>query len=147
MENGLGSKLFKTVREDNALSYSVGMTFSSGFHSGMVSFYAMTTPGAGEKVLELFDAEIERLAAGRFSDEEFEAARRSAGFDCELHFAKPELLLRTALLEHYYGFDAGKCLEKSDMLRSYPKEKFVAALKKVFSNVAGCSILVLPEKS
>ena len=147
MENGLGSKLFKTVREDNALSYSVGMTFSSGFHSGMVSFYAMTTPGAGEKVLELFEAEIERLAAGRFSDEEFEAARRSAGFDCELNFAKPELLLRTALLDHYYGFDAGKCLQKSDMLRSYPREKFAAALKKVFSNVAGCSILVLPEKS
>ena len=146
MENGLGSKLFKVVREDNALSYSVGMTFSSGFHSGMVSFYAMTTPGAGEQVLELFEAEIKRLAGGDFSDEEFEAARRSAAFDCELHFNKPETLLRTALLDHYYGFDAAKCLEKSAVLRNYPKEKFAEALKKLFTAPAGCSILVYPEK-
>lgn len=146
MENGLGSKLFKVVREDNALSYSVGMIFSSGFHTGMVSFYAMTTPGAGEQVLELFEAEAARLAGGDFSNEEFEAARRSAAFDCELHFNKPETLLRTALLDHYYGFDAAKCLEKSAILRNYPREKFAAALKKLFTDPAGCSILVYPEK-
>lgn len=145
MENGLGSKLFKVVREDNALSYSVGMTFSSGFHPGIVSFYAMTTPGAGEQVLELFEAEIQRLACGNFSDEEFDSARRSAAFDCELHFNKPESLLRTALLDEYYGFDAGKCLEKSELLRHFPKEKFIAALKKLFTAPTGCSILVLPE--
>ena len=47
-ENGLSANLFKLVREKNALSYSVGMTYSMGFHPGYFAFYAMTAPGAGE---------------------------------------------------------------------------------------------------
>jgi zinc protease len=146
MENGLASNLFKVVREDNALSYSVGMTFSSGFHAGTVSFYAMTASGAGEQVLELFEAEIKRLAEGKFSDEEFENARQGAAFECEVSFAKPEALLRSALLEHYYGFDAKAILDKPAMFRNYSKEKFASALQKLFKSTDGCAVLVLPEK-
>lgn len=145
MENGLGSNLFKVVREDNALSYSVGMTFTSGFHCGTVSFYAMTTPGAGEQVLELFEAEMKRLADGNFSDEEFASACQGAAFECEVSFAKPDALLRSALLEHYYGFDAKAILDKPAMFRSCPKEKFVAAMRKLFASPSGCSVLVLPQ--
>ena len=145
MENGLASNLFKVVREDNALSYSVGMTFSSGFHAGTVSFYAMTAAGAEEQVLELFEAEIKRLAEGNFSDEEFENARQGAAFECEVNFAKPEALLRSALLEHYYGFNAADILNKSAMFRNYSKEKFASALQKLFSDPSGCMVLVLPQ--
>ncbi len=146
MENGLGSNLFKVVREDNALSYSVGMTFTSGFHTGTLSFYAMTTPGAGEQVLELFEAEIKRLANGNFSDEEFASACQGAAFESEVSFAKPESLLRSALLEDYYGFDAKAILDKPAVFRSYSREKFSAAMRKLFTSPDGCTVLVLPEE-
>ena len=147
MENGLGSNLFKVVREDNALSYSVGMTFTSGFHAGTVSFYAMTAPGAGDKVLELFEAEIKRLANGDFSDEEFASACQGAAFECEVSFAKPEALLRSALLEHYYGFDAESILDKPAMFRNYPNDTCAAAMQKLFTSPDGCAVLVVPECS
>ena len=59
-ENGLASTLFKTVREEHALSYSVGMSFSAGFHPGTLSFYAMTAAGAGKQVMTLLNDEIRR---------------------------------------------------------------------------------------
>ena len=51
MENGLASELFKSVREKHALSYSVGMNFSSGFHPGAINFYAMTAPAPASCIL------------------------------------------------------------------------------------------------
>lgn len=146
MENGLGSNLFKEVREKNALSYSVGMTYSCGFHPGTVTFYAMTTPGAQDKVLELFEQEISRLAQGNFSDDEFGSARRGAAFDAEMSLSKPESLLRTALLDHYYGLDAAKVLEKSANIRNFSKEEFIRKVNEILSAKSGCSVVLLPEK-
>ena len=144
MENGLGSNLFKEVREKNALSYSVGMTYTCGFHPGLISFYAMTAPGAEEKVLELLEAEMKRLASGIFSDEEFEAARRGAAFDAEMCLSKPESLLRTALLDNYYGLDVNAVLEKSKMLQNFSRTEFASTLQRLLSAGNGCAVTVLP---
>ncbi len=146
MENGLGSRLFNEVREKNALSYSVGMTYSCGFHPGTVTFYAMTKPGAQDKVLELFEQEISRLARGGFSDEEFESARRGAAFDSEVTLSKPESLLRTALLDHYYGLDAARVLEKSENIRNFSREIFSRKINELLNTPPGCSVVLLPEK-
>jgi len=147
MENGLASELFKSVREKYALSYSVGMNFSSGFHPGAINFYAMTAPESAGKVLELLNKEIERLASGKFSDSEFEAARTGAVIDCEREMDCPDTLLRSVVLDAYYGFEPEKISERRERLKNYSRTEFEKVLSIYFSNPdAGCAVTVLPGK-
>ena len=145
-ENGLASKLFQSVREDHALSYSVGMTFSAGFHPGSITFYAMTADGAGEKVIQLFNEEIVRLGESGLSGSEFEAARQGQLFDLDRTGDSPEVLTRTAMMDLYYGRSTGELQARRERIKNMSCRQFNAALKKYFTNPAGAEILVIPEK-
>lgn len=145
-ENGLASTLFKVVREDHALSYSVGMSFSAGFQAGALSFYAMTAPGAGEKVMELLNKEIKRLGTDGLSDEEFTAAVNGMLFELGQILDSPEALLRTAVMDCYYGKDPLGILKKEKILRELTCQKFNRAMKKYFTFPAGARVLVLPAE-
>ncbi|MBE6356080.1 MAG: insulinase family protein [Lentisphaerae bacterium] len=145
-ENGLASNLFKSVREDHALSYSVGMSFFAGFHPGAISFYAMTADGAGEKVMGLLNDEIGRLGKRGLSEEEFEAARRGQIFDLDRSFDSADILLRTAVMDAYYGRCVDDLYSRKERIRSMSCEEFNAAVKKYFASPAGVEVLVVPEK-
>ena len=145
-ENGLASTLFKSVREDNALSYSVGMHYSAGFHPGYIAFYAMTADGAGEKVLKLLEKEIIRLGEQGLSQEEFEAAVNSAVFDAERIFDTPDTLLRNAAMDAYYGYDPEQLILRKEKLSAMTLEKFNAVIKPFFNVDRGAEVLVLPQK-
>ncbi len=141
-ENGLGAKLFKSVREKHALSYAVGMSYIAGFHPGYLAFYAMTSPDAGQKVLELLDAEILRLGKKGWGKCEFDAARANAVFEVERMFDTPEALLRSAGMEAFYGFDPLKLLTRQERLKKLPMSKCNEALKTLMEKPAGVEVLI-----
>ena len=144
-ENGLAAELFKKVREENALSYSVGMSFSAGFHDGIIGFYAMTASGAENKVLALLNDEISRLGKDGLSANEFESARKSVIFDLDRCFETPEVLLRTAVMDGYYGREPEALPEKKKRLESLTAEKFNRSIRRYFDSPAGAEVLVVPE--
>ncbi len=58
---GMASRLFQEIREQRGLAYSV-YSYRSGYQeTGMLAVYAGTTPHQVMTVLDLIDAEIERL--------------------------------------------------------------------------------------
>ena len=146
MENGLGSELFKNVREKNALSYSVGMSFNSGFQRGSIYFYAMTAAGAGDKVLALLDEEILRLSVAAVTNEEFEAARAGALNSLEKIADHPEALLRTGALDLYYNFAADTVLKQIELVKEFTCEQYCAALREIFADTSGGAVtVVMPQ--
>lgn len=102
LENGLSSKLFERVREDNSLAYSVGLGLRSGLQPGAITFHASTAKGKAEKVFALFREELERLKSRRISLEEFEKAREQAAFNACSNLNNPNYLLPEMLLDLYY---------------------------------------------
>lgn len=142
-ENGLGSNLFKSVREKHALSYSVGMSYAAGFHPGYFAFYAMTAASAGKKVLKLLNDEVCRIAENGLKENEFNAARAGAVFESERVLDSPESLLRTAGMEAYYGFSPEELLSRPRRLKDLTAEVFNIRLKEIFSAAAGVELLVL----
>ena len=76
----MSSRLFQSIREERGLAYSVyayRMAFEGG---GDVAVYAGTSPAHAAEVLDLIDAEFERVAKG-VTAAELETARATSGGD------------------------------------------------------------------
>ncbi len=72
---GMSSRLFQEIREKRGLAYSVYSYHAMYAEAGMFAAYAGTTPARAKEVLELLRRELEDVAAGGLSEEEFERAK------------------------------------------------------------------------
>lgn len=73
--SGMSSRLFERVREDLGMAYYVGTTRVIGLKTGMFVFYAGTHPDQTEAVVSEMNIEIERVAAGKVTEDELARCR------------------------------------------------------------------------
>ena len=146
-ENGLSTRLFHRVREDNALSYSVGMTLHQGFHRGSFAFYALTGEAGAERALELLKEEVTRLAAEGVDEAEFAAAREAAAFDADTALESRKGLLDSAALDLYYGMPPEWTTDRGKLLRAVTKNEFNALLRECFADALEHSVAVVAHGS
>ena len=59
--DGTSSRLFRTIREDRGLAYSVGSTFLRYTDAGLWMFYAGAAPNLAPEVQGLLESELSRL--------------------------------------------------------------------------------------
>jgi len=142
-ENGLSTRLFRRVREDNALSYSVGMTLNQGFHRGSFAFYALTGEAGAERALELLKEEVTRLASEGVDAAEFAAAREAAAFDADTALESRKSLLDNAALDHYYGMSPEWTTDRGKLLRAVTRKEFNALLRECFADALTHSVAVV----
>ena len=69
------SRLWQSVREDAGLAYSVYSFTSSYSDGGMLGIYAGTSPGRSARLLDIVDAELDRLLADGVTSEEVRVAK------------------------------------------------------------------------
>jgi predicted Zn-dependent peptidase len=72
---GMGSRLFNEVRERRGLAYTVASSTSLLIDGGFLHIYGSTAPERLDHVLELCQAEFERLVVEGPTEEEVETAR------------------------------------------------------------------------
>ncbi len=131
-ENGLSSRLFKDVREKNAMAYSTGMRLSAGLHPGMLLFYAGTTAEQAPEALGLIGAEVDRLGTEGLDAEEFDAAREGAAFHGARQCESVSAALLSSLLALHYGQEAESPWNHEEELRSLRREEVNAILQPYF---------------
>jgi predicted Zn-dependent peptidase len=72
---GMSSRLFQSIREERGLAYSV-YAYRLGFEgAGALALYAGTSPSNCVQVLDLIEAEMDKVAADGITAAEMEAAR------------------------------------------------------------------------
>ncbi len=72
---GMASRLFQTVREERGLAYSV-YAYRLGFQgAGALAVYAGTSPSRESEVLDIVNAEMDRMAAHGVTPEEMASAK------------------------------------------------------------------------
>lgn len=141
LENGLGSRLFEMVREDNSLAYSVGLNITSGLKRGILTFHAKTAKGKKERVLELFSQELERLKNHGITPEEFTKAKEQAAFALAGNFSTPAYILPEILLDLYYGYAPADTPEKVEKLYlDYTPDEFYQVFDPIFSNAVPVTV-------
>ena len=72
---GMSSRLFQEIREQRGLAYSVYSYHSQYTEAGLFTAYAGTTPARAEQVIGLLRRELEDVASGGLTEEEFERAQ------------------------------------------------------------------------
>jgi predicted Zn-dependent peptidase len=78
---GMSSRLFQKIREEQGLSYSVGAYNSSYYKTGIFSLYSSMSHDNLNKVIELFDIEVNKIIS---SVEESELNRAKAQIKASL---------------------------------------------------------------
>jgi predicted Zn-dependent peptidase len=72
---GMSSRLFQSIREERGLAYSV-FAYRLGFQgAGALAVYAGTSPAHTTEVLDLVNAELDRVASSGITQAELDAAR------------------------------------------------------------------------
>ncbi|MDP9070991.1 MAG: insulinase family protein [Actinomycetota bacterium] len=72
---GMSSRLFQAIREERGLAYSV-YSYQVGLHdTGMLAVYAGTMPNRAHEVVELVQAEFERMALEGITERELDVAK------------------------------------------------------------------------
>jgi predicted Zn-dependent peptidase len=72
---GMSSRLFQEVREKRGLAYSVYSYHTMFVDAGLFAAYAGTTPARARDVLAIVREQLEDVAGGGLSEEEFERAK------------------------------------------------------------------------
>jgi predicted Zn-dependent peptidase len=72
---GMSSRLFQEIREARGLAYSVYSYHTQFTEAGIFTCYAGTTPSRAEQVIGLLRRELEDVAGGALSADEFERAK------------------------------------------------------------------------
>jgi predicted Zn-dependent peptidase len=72
---GMSSRLFQEIREKRGLAYSVFSYHGMYAEAGLFTVYAGTTPSRAEEVLNVIRSELDDVASGGLTAEEFERAK------------------------------------------------------------------------
>ena len=104
---GFRSRLFKTVRTEGGLAYSVGSTFTPGnLEPGMFVAYGETKAGSTYQAILAIEREIQRIRTAPVKEEELRLAKDSFLNSFVFSFSNPAMIVdRQASLE-YYGLPA-----------------------------------------
>ncbi len=74
--DSMSSRLFQTIREERGLAYSTYSDIQSTGISGLLCIYAGTSRSNANKVIELINLELAKLARDGISRDEFERAKK-----------------------------------------------------------------------
>ena len=133
IENGMNSPLFRKIREDNSLAYSVGAKVAGGFHPGVFAFSAASQSSRISDVERCFDEEILRLGTTGVTEEEFNTAKDAMLFRLARTAESSHSLLELTLLDMYYGEDVNALSNAMSRIKNYTLDEFNAVIKKSFS--------------
>ncbi len=101
--NGLASKLFNKIREEEGLAYYTGFSSSRGFHEGYLIFYAGTQPNTAMKTKKLLTEIRANLAETGLSKSQFIDGKKGLLFERANRKQSINTMLQTSVLSEYYG--------------------------------------------
>jgi zinc protease len=117
---GFGSRLFRQVRTNLGLAYSVGGGIGSTFdHPGILRLQTGTKSQSTVQAIQAIYGEIDRLAKAPIGNDELKQAKDSILNGFVFNFDSPDKVLREQMAYEFYGYP-------SDYL-----ERFRAGIEKV----------------
>ncbi len=101
--SGMAGRLFQAIREDEALSYSVGALNFVGREPGLFMFYATTAPAEAERAVGLLKKEIDRLKTDGIGQEELNRVKNGIITSLQQQWESASGLSLEAALDELYG--------------------------------------------
>jgi zinc protease len=143
---GQGGRLFRRLRDERGLAYSVSSSSVEGLDRGYVAGHIATSPANAEAAREGLLAEFEALARGDVTAEEVEEAKRKLVGSFEIALQESFFQAAQLALDEIYGL-GGRSLE------SYTRAVFavsmgdaIAAARRYFDPRGAVSVILGGEE-
>lgn len=141
---GRSSRLYRKLREELQLVYSIGASFWSQRGSGVMVFSATFDPKKEQQIVETTNKEIDRLTAEGPGDAELKRAKEMA--KSQWYFGK-ETSHEQAALFGYWQLQGNPSMAENyiDGIEKTGKEEVINFLKKYFQPHGLSQAIIVPE--
>lgn len=130
----MSSRLFRVLREERGLAYSVGTFHNQHVREGILAAYVSTSPESFPESVEVMLAELDSAFAGKLDNEEIEESKSGLAGSLEMamegtyaraNFNAKSLLYFNELLDWS---------ERIRLIENFPTEELVSRVKDVIGN-------------
>jgi zinc protease len=125
--SGQGGRLFRVLRDEQALAYSVTSTCHEGMEPGYLAGYIATAPESAEAAREGLLREITALARTGLDREELEEARRKLAGTYEIHLQENGFVAAQMALDELYGVGPDHFLHYAPRILKTSRAEVIAA--------------------
>jgi zinc protease len=132
--DGMDSRMFKTIREDEGLAYYTGIYLSRGMHDGIIALYAGTNQQNSDKVVSLFNKEKKKLSKYGLTKKEYNTAIARLKTSMAEAQSNISALAFSAALSEYYGNGYMETWDQFDTISKITLKNLNNTLKEYFSN-------------
>ncbi len=144
---GQDSRLFKAVREERGLAYSIGIGLDSLSHAGLVSGGTSTRADQSEAVISLVQEEIARFAKDGPTEEELDKAKKYLIGSYPLRFVTSGGIANQLLAMELDGRPIDYVDHRNDLIAAVTLEDVRKAAKRLFGGANFTIVRVGPPQS
>ncbi|PLX39914.1 MAG: hypothetical protein C0608_10795 [Deltaproteobacteria bacterium] len=142
---GQGGRLFRALRDEQGLAYSVTALTIEGLHRGYIASYIATSTDKKEIALEGLLGEMRKLAEGDFTAKEIEQAKTKLAGSFELNLQENSFQAAQLSLDELYGVGYLNYLEFAKKALAVSIDEVEAAAKKYLGGENWAAVIVGPE--
>ncbi|MBN1406122.1 MAG: insulinase family protein, partial [Candidatus Omnitrophica bacterium] len=140
-----GGRLYSSIRQKEALAYTLGTFGMVGLDTGSFMFYAATTPNNAYHVKDAIMSEIKKVYDGEITDEEINAAKKILITNHQIKLQSNLGLAGQTALDELYGLGYNNYLSYPDRVNAVSKKDIVAAARKYFKTNGCVIVITMPE--
>ena len=145
--NSMSSNLFKTVREERGLAYYTYLSNAVSVNSGTLAYVAGAAPGKENEVMELFEAEMKRMASCGFTADELENAKNTFLYHLDETNQDPSALAFSSAYAEFTGSGYERVFTIRKRIESITLEEMNNLAKTLFNPKTLVKVIVAPEKA
>ncbi|MBI5014731.1 MAG: insulinase family protein [Deltaproteobacteria bacterium] len=142
---GQGGRLFRRLRDERGLAYSVSSSTLEGLDRGYVAGYIATNPAQAEAAREGLLAEFQSLARGEVTAEEIEEAKRKLVGGFEIALQENVFQAAQMAMDEVYGLGGQGFASHARQVFAVSTADVVAAARRYFDPSGLVSVFVGPE--
>ncbi|UCH12195.1 MAG: insulinase family protein [Candidatus Omnitrophota bacterium] len=143
--SGGSGRLYSQIRQKEGLAYTLGTFGMVGLDTGAFIFYAATTPQNANNVKTSIISQIRQISAGKITEEEINAAKKSLITKYQLSIQSNGGLALQTGLDELYGLGYDYHVHYPDVINSISKKDLIIAAKKYFKLNKSVTVVTTPK--
>ncbi len=132
--NGLSSRIFKIIREDNALSYDTGFVTRIGHYPGYLLIYALTEITKLDLAEKLICEIIGDISNNGLNEEEFLSAKLQVLSERAFDSQSISTIATNCALNEYFGLGHDSYFSEINNLQEMTYDEFCSGVKEIFKS-------------
>jgi zinc protease len=132
LTNMFSGNLYQALRGRNNYVYIISVFHAPGVDAGTLEIFAQTTPDKYDVMMKEIRVEIDKMKNGKFTDEEFEAAKRQAVYYAQMDLQTNAEQADAAALNELYGLGYDYAAKNALRLSKVTRQDLTKLIERCF---------------